>query len=86
MADSTNILPSIPELNIHKSSAISYQQKSLSELFTLGETELDQKFAERLEIKREIIGLSYNDIAHMLNQSLRLVFQTSIFPPRDGTE
>ena len=51
MADSTNILPSIPALNIHKSSAMLYQRKSLSELFTLGETELDQKFAERLEIK-----------------------------------
>ncbi len=64
MADSTNILPSNPPLNIHKSSATLYKHKSLSELFTLGETELDQKFARRLEVKREIMGLFYNDIAH----------------------
>ena len=62
MADSTSILPHITGLNIHKSSAISFQQKSPSELCTLGETALDQKFAKRLEIKQETATIGSSEI------------------------
>ena len=51
------ILPHVARLNIQKSPAPSYERKSLRELFKMGETSLDQKFAQRLEIKREIIGV-----------------------------
>ena len=62
MADSTSILPHITGLNIHKSPAISFQQKSPSELCTLGETALDQKFAKRLEIKQETATIGSSEI------------------------
>ena len=60
MANTTldRILPQAVGLNIRRSSAPSYERKSQRELFEMGETSLDQKFAKRLEIKREIIGLS----------------------------
>ena len=60
MANGTSnwILPQVSGLNIQKSSVLPYERKSQRELFKMGETILDQKFAKRLEIKREIIGLS----------------------------
>ena len=51
----------------------------------MGETALDRKFAERLEVKREIIGLSLNDIHDCIASSL-LCFQTKIFQQREGSE
>ena len=57
------ILPHITGLNIQKSSAPPYERKSLRELFKMGETLLDQKFAQRLEVKREIIGV-FDTISH----------------------
>lgn len=58
---SSSILPHIEGMNIHKSSAPSYQRATQTELFEMGETTLDRKFAERLEVKREIIGMYWNN-------------------------
>ena len=57
------ILPQVSGLDIEKSSAPSYQRKTQRELFEMGETSLDQKFAQRLEVKREIIGV-FDTISH----------------------
>lgn len=53
-------------MNIHKISAPQYKRKSQGQLFKMGETALDLKFAKRLEVKREIIGLCCKNIAVML--------------------
>lgn len=50
--------PHVTGMNILSSSALPYKPKHQSELFRLGETALDKKFAKRLEVKRENIGLS----------------------------
>ena len=81
LTDSTTILPHMTGLNIRKSSAISFQRKSLSELFTQGETSLDQKFSRRLEIKRETIGLSYIDIVHIFDTHVRFFRRRQSPPP-----
>ena len=85
--DSTpkNILPQVAGLSIHKSSALPYKRQTQAQLFRMGETALDRKFAERLEVKREIIGLSLNDIHDCIASSL-LCFQTKIFQQREGSE
>ncbi len=55
------ILPAhITGFDIRKVSAPPYIRKSQAELFKIGETALDLKFAQRLEVKREIIGMYYN--------------------------
>lgn len=55
---SRNILLRFNGISVEKSSAPFYQQKTQTELFKLGETTLDRKFAQRLRVKREIIGTS----------------------------
>ena len=74
---SISILPHVPGMNIHNSSALPYQRKSHSELFVLGETHLDKKFAQRLEVKRETIGLSCHSLMLFFNS--HVYFQTTIF-------
>ncbi len=54
---STDILPQIKELKIRKSCTPSYQWKTQAELFSMGETSLDKMFAQRLQVKRESIGM-----------------------------
>ena len=61
-----NILLQLDGIRIQKSSAPLYRQKTQTELFKMGETTLDQKFAQRLEVKREIIGMSINHIHRLI--------------------
>ncbi len=59
MVDATakSILPQITELNIQKISALTYKRQTQAQLFKTGETALDRKLAQCLEVKKEIIGL-----------------------------
>lgn len=59
---SESILPHVAGIDIQRSSSLPYKRMTQTELFKMGETVLDQKFAKRLEVKREIIGLFLNDI------------------------
>ncbi len=55
---SKRILPQVAGLSIRRNSAVIYKRQNQTQLFKMGETGLDWKFAKRLEVKREIIGLS----------------------------
>lgn len=68
---SRNILPHVDGMKIQRSSAPSYRRKTQKELFKMGETTLDLKFARRLEVKREIIGMFCNNITVMFNPHVR---------------
>ena len=61
-----NILLQLNGISVQKSSAPFYRQKTQTELFKLGETTLDRKFAQRLRVKREIIGMSINRIHRLI--------------------
>ncbi len=67
LSESGVIVPRIPGINIRNSSALPYKWKPQSELFQLGETALDRNFAMRLEVKREIIGMSRHDLLFIFN-------------------
>lgn len=67
-----SILPAhLAGMNIQKISAPAYKRKSQPDLFKMGETVLDLKFAQRLEVKREIIGMSYNFLLILLNPYIK---------------
>jgi hypothetical protein len=59
-----SILPTgIEGVHFQKVVSARYQALTLPELCKMGETALDSKFAQRLEVKREIIGMSWISVA-----------------------